>query len=326
MLITTIEQIREVIGGAVRKENTLEILKPYMEKAEERLLTELIGSEQLEALSETASGLEIKLKILVTKAIIWNGYQDAWYQGFYEFSGSGIKKQAVKDTESLFRYQEDTIQKDIVRKADEATEQLMLFLEDNANDFPLYKNSDAFKNNFSYLISTPTALQRSLPEVSKSYRMYQVLKVYMPRVENTTVRTITGDLLYEDLKSKISSGAALDGNYKRLLALAQDYSAPATLLDAMPWISVQFTPSGIRVLKVFNNLNDETPLTTAQTDWLTGILRNRVDSSKTALRMFLNLVASETVFPDYFNSSLYRVPGSKQWTMPDNAGKKHFRM
>lgn len=326
MLITTIEQVREVVGSAIRKENTFEVLKPYLEKTEENLIKDLIGADQLTALYTATSGSAAILTDLVKKAIVWNGYQDAWYQGFYQFSSSGVNRQNVKDTEALFRYQEDNIQKDIVRKADEATERLMLFLEKGAESFPLYLNSFVYQANFGYVISTPGALQRALPEVSKSYRMYMVLRGYMERVENATVRSVAGDDLYQALKTKIAFGAALDANYKKLLALTQDFAAPATLLEAMPWIRVQFSPAGIRILSVLNNLQDETPINDTQTAWLMGILGERMEKAKTALRMFLNKVASETVFPEYFHSGLYQMPGAKKWTMPDNEGKKHFRL
>jgi hypothetical protein len=324
-LVTTIDQVRGVIGSTVRKENTLEILKPYLDKAEGNL-ADLIGQGQLTALDGAVTGSASKLKSLAISAIVWNGYLDAWYQGVYQFTGSGVNRQTVEKTEGLFRYQEDNIQKDIVRKADEATEQLMLFLEANLESFPLYKDSAQFAQNFSALIPTPTALRRALPEVSKSYRMYQVMLGFMERVEHATVRSITGDDLYEDLKLKVSTGATLDANYKRLLVLAQDYIAPATLLEAMPWISVQFSPGGIRILKVFNNLQDENPLNDVQTATLMDLLRARIDTTKTALREYLNEVASLTVFPDYYHSTLYRAPGSKTWTSPDNGGKKHFRL
>lgn len=327
MLVTTIEQVRDVIGSAVRTENTFEILEPYLAKTEENLIAELIGQEQLTAMYGSVSGSGLKLLDLIKKAIIWNGYLDGWYQGFYEFSGSGVGKAIVKDKkESLFRYQEDQIQKDIVRKADDATERLMLFLETNAAYFPLYKNSEVYAQNFAYLVSTPGALQRALPEVSKSYRMYMVLRGYMNRIENASVRILTGDDLYDDLKLKVASGSALDINYKKLLILAQDYAAPATLLEAMPWIRVQFSPAGIRILSVLNNLQDETPVNDTQTQWLMGILEKRIDTAKTALRIFLNQAASNTVFPDYYHSDLYRAPGSRPWKMPDNEGKKHFRL
>ena len=326
MLVTTIDQVREVIGNAIRKENTFEILAPYLKKAEENLLTDLIGTQQLTALYPAVSGSLATLKTMVLNAIIWNGYQDAWYQAFYQFGLTGVNRTAVKETDTLFRYQEDAIQKDIVRKADEAIERLMLFLEANADTFPLYKESSQFARNFAYLVSTPGALQRSLPEVAKSYRMYSVLRLYMDRVENETVLPVLGEDLYTGLKLKISTGAALDVNYKKLLLLSQDYVSPATLIDAMPWISVQFSTTGIRIMKVFNNLQDENPLNDLQAQGLRDNLAKRRESAKAALRVYLNAVASETVFPDYFNSDLYRAPGSKQWTMPNNEGRKHFRM
>ncbi|WP_031527002.1 DUF6712 family protein [Dyadobacter crusticola] len=324
-LITKIEQVRAVIGSAVRKDNSFEILKPYLDKAENQLLAGLIGSDQLAALEAEQQGKAGELKILVENAIVWNGYQDAWYQASYEFGGSGIGKTKSEKFESLFRYQEDAVQKDIVRKADEAIEALMMFLEANLADFPLYKDSDEFSQNYGYLISTPAALERALPEVPKSYRMYSVLRRFMYRVELKTVKTVTGEALYNSLKAMVRSGQALDANHKALLELCQEFAAPAVLLNALPWISVQISPAGIRIASVFNNLQDEKAVSDPQIAWLTGILEKQVEQAKTSLRMYLNGTASSTVFPQYYASGLYRTNDSKKWTLPDNAGRKHFR-
>lgn len=324
-LITDIDQVRAVIGAAIRKENTFEILEPYLKKAE-AAVAGLIGGQQLAALSGELEGKPLALRALVESAIVWTGYQDAWYQGFYEFGGNGVTKQVSKDTQSLFRYQEDGVQKDIVKKADEATETLMTFLELNLADFPLYKESPEFSQNFSYLISTPAALDRALPEVSKSYRMYSVLRRFMDRTELETVQSVTGPALYFSLKEKIRSAQALDSNHKALLKLCQEFVAPAVLLDAMPWIRVQFSPTGVRIASVLNNLQDETPVNDPQTEWLMGLLRNRIDQAKTVLRMYLNGSAGPNVFPEYFNSGLYRTNDSRIWTLPDNEGRKHFRL
>lgn len=315
-----------MIGSGVRKENTFEILKPYLQKTETGLVSSLIGADLLAEISGDVVGAAVTLKDLTTKAVIWNAYSDGWYQALYEFSGSGIKKQDVKNTESLFRYQEDAVQKDILRKADESIEALMLFLEANAAGFPTYKNSAEFAQNFTYLVSSPTALHWALPEVSKSYRMYNVLRGYMDRAERATAKTITGGALFDVLKTKVRSGDNLDSNFKKLLELCQEYIAPAALLEAMPWIRVQFSPAGVRIASVLNNLQDETPINDDQTKWLMGILEDRVAQSKTALRIYLNGAASLEVFPEYFLSELYRAPGSRQWSMPDNANKKHFRL
>lgn len=326
-LITTIDQVRAVIGSAIRKENTFEILEPYLAKAESELVAGLIGEAQLAALSaeELTTKAQV-LKALVIETIAWNGYQDAWHQGFYEFGGSGVNKAKGKDTESLFRYQEDAIQKDIVKKADAATETLMTYLEASLVDFPLYKDSPEFSQNFGYLISTPAALERALPEVPKSYRMYSVLRRFMERVERETVKTVTGEGLYISLKEKIRTGQALDANYKALLDICQEFAAPAILLDALPWIRVQITPSGARIASVLNNLQDETPVNDAQTTWLSKILENRMEHAKTRLRMYLNGTAGPAVFPEYYNSGLYRTNDSKKWTLPSNEGRKHMRL
>lgn len=324
MLITTIEQVREIIGVSIRKEGTFEVLRPYLESTQQNLLTGLIGAPMLAKIkAEPAGSLLAKL---TRAAIVWNGYLSAWYHTFYQLGNAGINRQTPKDTKDLFRYQEDAIQKDIVRKADESIERLMEYLEANASAWPEWTSSDAYKTSFTFLIHGPARLHQSLPEVSKSYRMYDVLRGYMDRVERATVEVITGPALFASLKAKRSTNAILDEPYSRLYALACDYVAPATLLEAMPWIRVQFSVTGIRILSTVYNLQDETPVNDAQAGYLQGLLKERCDTVRADLRSFLNQVASPAVFPEYYQSGLYRQPGSRQWKSPNNEGKKHFRL
>lgn len=327
MLVTTIEEVREVVGNAIRKEGTFEVLKPFLDNVESSLITDLIGSEQLAEMAgnDTTDKLSVLRKLAKT-AIIWNGYLDAWYHTFYQLGNTGISRQRPKDTEGLFRYQEEGIQKDILRKADTSIERLMDFLVSNIASFPKWKASQQHQANQVYLIATPTALHRSLPEVAQSYRMYMVLRGYMNRVERATANVVMGSGLFFSLTDKLRTGTDLDANYSRLHELAAEYVAPATLLEAMPWIRIQFTPNGVRVVNVMNNLQDEAAITDEQMRWLMDLLSDRVFKARAALRMFLNETSSSTVFPEYFNSGLYVAPGTRQWTMPDNEGKKHFRM
>lgn len=322
MLITTIDQVREVVGNAIRKENTYETLRPYLLQVEESLIGRLLGEAQLLAL-DGATG---KLAKLVQRAIVWNGYLEAWYHTMYELSGTGLNRQKPKDVELLFRYQEDNIRKDIVRKADASIEEMMEFLVANIADFPEWKASAEYKSNFDFLITSATALHESLPEVSQSYRMYMVLRGYMPRVERATVRVITGAALFDSLKADLKNGESLDENLSELLELANAYLAPATLLEAMPWIRVQFSTSGVRILSTMNNIQDEVAIKDEQSNYLMGVLRDRADAARAQLRKFLNDRASSVVFPEYFTSGLYVAPGSRQWRLPDNEGKHHFRL
>jgi hypothetical protein len=326
MLITTIDQVREMVGNAIRKENTYELLKPYLLQVEENLITGLLGPAQLAALAGASGEKPERLRKLVQQAIVWNGYLEAWYHTMYELGGTGINRQKPKDTEALFRYQEENVRKDIVQKADRAIEDVMLFLMANADDFPDWKESDEYQQNFEYILSNPAALQTSLPEVTRSYRMYLVLRNYMHRVERNTLRVIMGPALFAWLKGQLADGADMDTHDLELLDLARDVVAPATLLEAMPFIRVQFSTTGVRVMTTMNNIQDETPVTDEQTQWLMGILRDRTDQAKAQLRKFLNETASADVFPLYFTSGLYVAPGSRQWKLPDNENKRHFRL
>ncbi|WP_149242595.1 DUF6712 family protein [Dyadobacter sp. 32] len=331
MLVTTIEEVREVVGNAIRKEGTLEVLKPFLDGVEGSLITDLVGSEQLAELLPASIGAPTvgktgELLKLTKTAIIWNGYLDAWYHTFYQLGNTGISRQRPKDTEGLFRYQEEGIQKDILRKADASVERLMEFLVSNVASFPKWRESEQHKTNQVYIIATPTALHRSLPEVTKSYRMYMVLRGYMNRVERATAKVVMGAALFSSLTTKLKTGDALDTNYSRLHEMAAEYVAPATLFEAMPFIRVQFTPNGVRVMNIMNNLQDESAIMDEQTRWLMELLSVRAEKAKAALRAFLNDTSSLTVFPEYFESGLYVAPGTRQWKMPDNEGKKHFRM
>lgn len=324
MIVTTIEQVRETVGVSIRREGTFDVLKPYLNNTETELLSGLIGTAMLDKIA--TEPVDSRIAKLTRSAIVWNGYLSAWYHTFYQLGATGLNRQMPKDTKDLFRYQEDAVQKDIVRKADESIERLMEYLEANADNWEEWTSSTAYKASFAYLIHGPGRLHKSLPEVSKSFRMYNVLRGYMDRVEPATVAIITGPALFASLKEKRKENQELDEHYARLYDLACHFVAPATLLEALPWIRVQFSVSGIRILSTLNNLQDETPVNDTQAEYLQARLKDRCDIARADLRVFLNSVASPTVFPEYYNSGLYRAPGSRKWKLPNNEDKKHFRL
>ena len=325
MLISNETQAREILAS-LRKDYDFDTLRPFFREAEEGLLTELIGAEQVGKLGESAlDEKQTKLQSMAKSVVVWSGYLDAFVSLTYNISKTGINRAIPKETEVLRRWEVDAILEDAAKKVDRVIERMMAFLEANPGDFEEWSESEQYKANYAYFIPTPRVLAAALPEVKSTYRLFLVLKNYFPRVERNTVKVIMGPL-YEELQAKMKEATALSEQERAALVYAREYIAATTMVDAMPFLRVHFAADGIRLLQTLNNLHDQTAVNPEDLEKLRAELRKRAEQARDELRKYLNATASETVLTTYFNSSNYIAPSARTWSMPDNADRKSFRL
>lgn len=323
MLITTEQKVRAYLTS-LRKDYEFETLEPFLKEAEEGLLTNLIGKDLLDALDTNTTPEYVKLKGMAEAVAVWNGYLDAFMSLTYNVSKSGVNRSTPKDTEVLRRWEVDAILADAASKADRAVESMMAYLEKKAGVFEAWTTSDEYKANYAYLIPTARALGAALPEVKSTHRLYLMLRNYFERTERQTVKVVMGPL-YAELKQKLQNSTELTAEEAQALTYAREYVAAMAMVDALPFLRVQFAADGVRLLQTINNLHDQTAVTTEEIEMLRSELRTRAAQAHDELKTYLNATASETVLAGYFSSANYVAPGAKVWKAPENEGRKSFR-
>ncbi|MGM9509555.1 DUF6712 family protein [Larkinella sp. GY13] len=326
MLITTTAQIKEFAGG-IQSNLTFDVIRPFVENAESTVVGALLGADFLTALA--GSSLDAPMAQVLRqaqRAIALTALHESMVTAMYQYGNSGLSRFIPKDAEKLSMWEVDVILSDAASRADQALEQLMGYLETHQTQLPAWRNASAYQAINRNLIPSAGLLAQALPEASMSYRLFAVLKGYMPGIEQKHVAGITGPALLAQLKQKLATAAELSDPETELWRLSRDLLAPLTLWKALPFIQVRFFPDGVRILQSFKGLKDEKAVDQQQITQLRSELLARAEDAKGALQRFLNQTASATVFPLYFNSGLYVAPGASTWKLPDNEGKKHFRL
>lgn len=328
MLITNPAQMRQHIGGMFEKDIVFDTVRPYVEQAQAQIIRPLLGADLLAELTQTDPLSEVLAEVrqAAERAISWVAYQEAQVGFLYQFGSAGFVKFMGADVEKLTLWELDTILADTARKADDAIEQLMAVLHQHKAQLPAWTNSDAFRQANALMIPTAQLLRESLPEVSATYTMLAKLQGFMPRTERRYIKGVLGQTLYADLKQKLWSNDSLSDAEAELWQRCRDLLGPATLWEALPSLAVQFYADGIRVISSFKGLKDQKAADRAQVQELRDTLWKQVESTRGELKAFLNATASASVFSSYFTSGLYVAPGPSRWELPDNEGKKHFRL
>ncbi|GAB3911594.1 hypothetical protein GCM10028803_53440 [Larkinella knui] len=326
MLITTTAQMKEFAGG-IQANLTFDVIRPFVENAESIVVGALLGTDFLAALA--GDDLDPPMAQVLRhaqRAIALTALHESMVSAMYQYGNSGLSRFVPKDAEKLTMWEVDVILSDAASRADQALEQLMGYLETHQAELPAWRNASAYQAINRNLIPSAGLLAEALPEASMSYRLFAVLKGYMPGIERKHVAGVTGPALLEQLKQKLATAATLSDPETELWRLSRDLLAPLTLWKALPFIQVRFFPDGVRILQSFKGLKDEKAVDQQQITQLRSELLARAEDAKGALQRFLNQTASATVFPLYFNSGLYVAPGTSTWKLPDNEGKKHFRL
>ena len=325
MLITSEIQVRAHLTS-LRKDYDFDTLRPFLKQAEEGILVDLLGQTTYSALLETTlTEVQQKLREMAEVVVVWHGYLSAFVSLTYNVSNSGVNRSTPKDTEILRRWEIDAILGDAAVKADQAIERMMAYLEAQAADFGSWTSSPEYLANYAFFIPNAQILGEALPEAKSTYRLFLVLKNYFNRVERQTVKVLMGPL-YEGFKMKFRNLTALSDAEKEALLYAREYVAAQTMVDALPFLRVQFAADGVRLVQTIYNIHDEIPVNMADLEALRNELRGRANQARDDLRGYLNQNASATVFPSYFSSSNYSAPNSRTWKTPDNSGKRSFRL
>ncbi|MGV3560753.1 DUF6712 family protein [Larkinella arboricola] len=331
MLITNTAQIKEFAGG-IQTTLNFEIIRPHVDRAETIVVGTMVGRDFLLALAQDNLTVPMSEALHHTRrAIALTALHESMVSAMYQYGNSGISRFLPKDSEKLSMWEVDIILADAAKKADEAIEQLMAFLDASAYKLPAWRATTAYQERWRNLIPSTELFARALPEACMTYRLFAVLKMYMPSTEKKHIEGVLGRALLVDLKEKLAGAGASDADgltreEGELWQLCREMLAPLTLWIALPFIQVRFFPDGVRMIQAFKGLKDEKAVDNDQVEKLRAELYTRAVEAKGALKRFLNQTASEFIFPDYFHSSLYVAPGSNGWRLPDNEGKKHFRL
>ncbi|NQY00454.1 MAG: hypothetical protein HRT70_04880 [Flavobacteriaceae bacterium] len=152
--------------------------------------------------------------------------------GGIQVSDSGAHRVENENMKSAYKYQETQYQNWMRDNGYEHLEQMMDFLKVNANDYPLWTNSNEYNQSFNLVINSAAEIRLYIGKRISRYT-YEILRTIIEDVEIFSLIPHMGEDQYQDIKDKIAGGNVLSDNDAQLLALMQKVVAEFAVFEGI---------------------------------------------------------------------------------------------
>ena len=230
---------------------------------------------------------------------------------------------------SKWRYQNRL--QDSSKKGDYWLEQAMRFLETKQENYKTWILSPDFFVSNELLLRSATETTIYYPALQSRRSVYQRIKPFVPICEQKYLKDEISAGLFAYLKGLIVVYVPppLSAEDDRLLRYVRLYLAEMVMYEAHFSLFNELTETGFRSL--FTNDASSYQQDQAASETQATAFRerswNNAQSHRRELRKYLDETASDTLYPDYYNSSLYPVVGVRKTTeQRDNSNRNSFMM
>jgi hypothetical protein len=241
--IIELRKYNSALSGNIELDN----LQSFINEGLNRHIYQAIGYDQVTTLIDQKATASVKqdrvLDLLQHAAVAFMVYYWA-DQGAVQFSDLGIH--VAKDSNKLPASDKKIIalKKQNIGSGYAALETAVSFLEDNINDFPIYKESAEHARNRALLINTATEFQGSGVNINQDARLYATLRSYQETIEATYIEPVLGYDIKEALHLAILNNS-LSAEQQQLLKRVRKAVAAYTMAEAIPFMVLSMDASGI---------------------------------------------------------------------------------
>lgn len=227
---------------AVNCSFSVESIEPSIELAALQYITPYIGDALYNDLITATAGTALTASNRVRRALANFAAYLHKDQGAVQWSDAGILRREGENYKSAYKYQEQNLQKSLHRQGWLWMELLLIYLENNEVDFPLWSQEGKAKNR-ALLINTATRFQEFV-RISGGRELYEYLRPIIKDVECFAISPCIGSALYSEIKEQILTKTLSPAN-ERLLPYLQAPTAYYTKARAIELGLAQYTLSGL---------------------------------------------------------------------------------
>lgn len=248
MFFNTEDELQEHL--AVNNGFELKLMKPSFRQAASKYIIPVIGKEffnELLAAYELGGATQAQEDAIDYLQHALANYGMLLYipVAFVNMGNSGIQEKGNSEGLPTRQWVTYDLKKALIDAADTAMEDMLSFLEANANAYPIWKNSPAYTNQAGLLIQNISQLVANVGNLQQSRRIYLALRAYLLKAEQFYIKPLLGASLYASIKAKLQSRTVLSVVENELLSLCQSPLAHLALAKALPELNLQITEEGI---------------------------------------------------------------------------------
>jgi hypothetical protein len=202
-------------------------------------------------------------------------------------SDAGVHRQETNSNHTAFQNQVVNFKEINLLESENATEQLLQFLEDKKADYPTWQTGDGFADYRSLFIKTGTEFKNLFPSHSPC-RNYFAMRPRMKDVEENGIRKLLGDDLYNTLKQiDLDPVGVFTDIQKDLVFKIKKAVAYLTVAEAIPFLNVRIDTNGLTVKSTARAQDDLVASRTAASE---RAISNYIDACKSAGKDWINSV------------------------------------
>ena len=320
MLLKSVDDLILYLGRAVMAASTDEFLQAYINEAQETILERAVGPEILADLEQFREnqGIEPKKTILLTKtqrALAWFAYLKYLPFSIGNDGDNGLQELGTDSTQPVRIGVLDRRIRETEKNAVAALEAVLVYLEENIDHFPAYKNSETAKATRALFVPSATVMSEFLPQIDGNYRLFLNMRPYIKLAERDFVLPRIGKAQYDRLKEGLVAGD-LSLNEQVLLSAIRRALALTAYYVALPNLQFAMISNGnIRVLSDFDGIYNSKAI---DNETIMSLVRSAETEAKkwqNALRAYL--VNNIALFPLYAESQASKTQPTNK--LPDNS-------
>jgi hypothetical protein len=266
-LFKDIEEISQYlpVAGTFDFKNVL----PKIRQVERDIIKPILSPELYEELEskyqdDTLTDIQSKLLDAVREPVVNIAFQLFIPQGSIQITSSGFQIASTESLKTAFDWQLRNLSKSFLETGYSALDNLIEFLESNAEQFTAYKNSEERKKLKSLFIYTSSIFNEYFEIPVTRYTLLRLLPI-MNRIENDAIKPNISDELFNELKQQIQDSTITDDN-KKLLDYIRKVITQLTIEKAVNTLSLEITDTGITYNNYasFSQIERKTPATESQ--------------------------------------------------------------
>jgi hypothetical protein len=229
-------------------------LKATLRHVEDVRLVPLLGKEQYKALNDayTAAANETTLTEAQQALLEQCRKVVAPYLAYHytpkaevKLDDGGARRMETTTSKTAYKDQVARFREANQQEAEQQSEMLLEFLDENKADYPLWEAGKAFTQYKQLFIKTGFSFNEIFPSHSP-YRNYWAMRSKMLQVEQLHIKKEIGETLFDDLKTK-DQAANLTDQEQKLLTKLKNAIAYFTVALSIPYLTVRIDANGITV-------------------------------------------------------------------------------
>ncbi len=333
LLINTTSELKAHLSG-VWLNTKIELFLVLIEQATDKYIVPAIGNDMYQQLvAQPVASLSQEDQYLHKKLARAVAYY-AMYEGLPSLDAAvgdfGIVSHSTDNRQPVSKWRFQNYLQDAAEKADYWLEHALVFLETNQDNYPTWTASADYALSQGLLLKSATEITRFFPAVQNRRAVYLRVRPFIQNCEEKYLRDEISDGLFTQIKDLISDpNAVVSSEEAKLLRLLRLYLAAIAMYEAHYTLATELTAHGFRSLYANDaqSWQQDQPANDSQLTAFRERSWNDAQSHRRELRTWLDKTATDILFVDYFNSTLYPVAGvNSTYQMIDNSFKTSFRM